>query len=214
MKKIFTLIAVAVMALSAYADVPASKTWNFGEGEFASLVKMDNQTVDGLTVVGSMDIDNNNKTYDDVKYTRRIKTGGASSSTNRVMTFEVPGACTISTICCSASSSGTGRYVSIAAGEYDNVLTKEEAVVTNVEKVTAAYTGSEPTTIYIYASGGVNFYMVSYASAGTTGINDINVDNANAPVEYFNLQGIRVENPANGLYIRRQGNKVEKIYVK
>ena len=56
--------------------------------------------------------------------------------------------------------------------------------------------------------------MVSYASAGTTGINDINVDNANAPVEYFNLQGIRVENPANGLYIRRQGNKVEKIYVK
>ena len=48
----------------------------------------------------------------------------------------------------------------------------------------------------------------------STAINDINVDNVNAPVEYFNLQGIRVENPSKGLYIRRQGNKVEKVYVK
>ncbi len=36
----------------------------------------------------------------------------------------------------------------------------------------------------------------------------------NAPVEYFNLQGIRVANPENGLYIRRQGNKVTKVIVK
>lgn len=48
----------------------------------------------------------------------------------------------------------------------------------------------------------------------TTGIADIDVDSENAPVEYFNMQGIRVANPQNGLYIRRQGNKVEKIYVK
>lgn len=36
----------------------------------------------------------------------------------------------------------------------------------------------------------------------------------NAPVEYFNLQGVRVENPANGLYIRRQGSTVTKVLVK
>ena len=36
----------------------------------------------------------------------------------------------------------------------------------------------------------------------------------NAPVEYFNLQGVRVANPENGLYIRRQGNKVEKIFLR
>lgn len=33
----------------------------------------------------------------------------------------------------------------------------------------------------------------------------------NAPVEYFNLQGIRIDNPESGLYIRRQGNTVTKI---
>lgn len=47
------------------------------------------------------------------------------------------------------------------------------------------------------------------------GIDDVVVDNTeNAPVEYFNLQGVHVENPAAGLYIRRQGNKTAKVIVK
>ncbi|MDE6397334.1 MAG: hypothetical protein K2K84_08685 [Muribaculaceae bacterium] len=37
------------------------------------------------------------------------------------------------------------------------------------------------------------------------------IDDTDAPVEYFNLQGVRVQNPANGLYIRRQGSHVEKV---
>lgn len=47
----------------------------------------------------------------------------------------------------------------------------------------------------------------------TDGITDINADE-NAPVEFFNLQGVRVAEPANGLYIRRQGGKATKVYVK
>ncbi len=38
-----------------------------------------------------------------------------------------------------------------------------------------------------------------------------NVDNANAPVEYFNLQGVRISEPENGVFIRRQGSDVSKI---
>ncbi|MDY4811572.1 MAG: hypothetical protein SO168_05890, partial [Muribaculaceae bacterium] len=45
----------------------------------------------------------------------------------------------------------------------------------------------------------------------TTGIEGVEAENENAPVEYFNLQGVRVMNPAQGLYIRRQGNRVEKV---
>ena len=33
------------------------------------------------------------------------------------------------------------------------------------------------------------------------------------PVEYYNLQGVRVDNPTPGIYIQRQGNKVRKIRV-
>ncbi len=39
----------------------------------------------------------------------------------------------------------------------------------------------------------------------------ISDNDADAPVEYFNLQGVRVDNPSNGLFIRRQGSKVTKV---
>lgn len=46
----------------------------------------------------------------------------------------------------------------------------------------------------------------------STSVVDIVADDENAPVEYFNLQGVRVENPAaGGLYIRKQGSKVTKV---
>lgn len=48
----------------------------------------------------------------------------------------------------------------------------------------------------------------------TTGIEAVDADSADAAVEYFNLQGVRVAAPVEGLYIRRQGNKVEKVLVK
>ena len=65
--------------------------------------------------------------------------------------------------------------------------------------------------------------IITYSPArvgkgGTSGINGIGGDNAadmNAPVEYFNLQGVRVntiEEP--GIYIKRQGKKAEKVIVK
>ncbi len=45
-----------------------------------------------------------------------------------------------------------------------------------------------------------------------SGINNIVTDASdNAPVEYFNLQGIRVNNPENGVFIRRQGKNVTKV---
>ncbi|RXE71283.1 M6 family metalloprotease domain-containing protein [Muribaculaceae bacterium Isolate-002 (NCI)] len=46
---------------------------------------------------------------------------------------------------------------------------------------------------------------------GSASIDGIATDNDNAPVEYYNLQGIRVDNPAGGIYIRRQGSRVEKV---
>ena len=45
----------------------------------------------------------------------------------------------------------------------------------------------------------------------TTGIDNVAVENNdNAPVEYFNLQGERINKPSKGLYIRRQGKLVQQ----
>lgn len=87
-----------------------------------------------------------------------------------------------------------------------------------------------PPSAQMYAFDGVDKTIPVYVPAGTiddykaaaewseftayqelSGVEDITADDLNAPVEYFNLSGIRVDNPANGLYIRRQGSKVEKV---
>lgn len=51
----------------------------------------------------------------------------------------------------------------------------------------------------------------------TVGIEDVVVDETadpNAPIEYYNLQGMKVVNPTGGIFIKVQGNKVSKVYVK
>lgn len=52
---------------------------------------------------------------------------------------------------------------------------------------------------------------MSLTSDKVTGVDDITVDSADAEVEYYNLQGIRVANPEHGIYIRRQGNTATKV---
>ncbi|MCM1067330.1 MAG: hypothetical protein NC418_07150 [Muribaculaceae bacterium] len=49
-----------------------------------------------------------------------------------------------------------------------------------------------------------------YDPNGVNGIDEVVVDE-NAPVEYFNLQGMPVANPENGVFIRRQAGKVVKV---
>lgn len=60
---------------------------------------------------------------------------------------------------------------------------------------------SEP--VMLYTSG----------SAMNTGVDDICADN-DSVVEYYNLQGIRVESPAAGLYIERRGNNSRKVMMR
>ena len=60
-------------------------------------------------------------------------------------------------------------------------------------------------TVY---NGEPSLYVTNFTAAA--GLDSVMVD-ADAPVEYFNLQGIRVENPENGVFIRRQGTTVTKV---
>lgn len=48
----------------------------------------------------------------------------------------------------------------------------------------------------------------------SSGVGEIEAAGEDVAPVYYNLQGVRVENPANGLYIVVRGNKVAKEYVK
>ncbi len=56
---------------------------------------------------------------------------------------------------------------------------------------------------------------VTKYDAATTGIGSLGDDGDNAPVEYYNLQGVKVDNPVPGnVYIFRQGSRSGKILIK
>ena len=62
----------------------------------------------------------------------------------------------------------------------------------------------QPTSLYFYDD------YVNLQAA----VNSVEADSADSPAEYYNLQGVRVQNPDHGLYIVRQGSTVSKVLVK
>lgn len=55
---------------------------------------------------------------------------------------------------------------------------------------------------------------VGKASSAVENIFTESSADADAPVEFYNIQGMRVINPAAGIYIKKQGNKVSKVYIR
>ncbi len=72
--------------------------------------------------------------------------------------------------------------------------------------------------IYHYVPGTVaeKFTFAVEPQSDPSGVESIEaaVEETEAPVEYYNLQGVKVANPSNGIFIKKQGNKASKVYVK
>lgn len=87
------------------------------------------------------------------------------------------------------------------------------------EKHVFEYTVPEKQTqdITIYAKAAKEGYkslmtqMVLSADRIATGIEAVDAESAEGEAEFFNLQGQRVLNPSAGLYIKKVGQKVEKV---
>ncbi len=98
-------------------------------------------------------------------------------------------------------------------------------VITGITGTSYTVTGLKAGGVYDYRVKAVpvddaNFVASAWSETKTVnlaepaGIGTIVAGDSNAPVEYYNLQGVRVDNPSSGIYIRRQGSRVEKVYVK
>ena len=55
----------------------------------------------------------------------------------------------------------------------------------------------------------VNSKLIVSESSTLTAIEEVDVDGV--AVEYYNLQGVKVANPENGIFIRKQGSKTTKV---
>ena len=122
-----------------------------------------------------------------------------------------------------------GAYKYMSKSYYDLVNEQE---TDDALKITLTDNGDGTSTIsfpyrsgFIYAqTSGGTYYASNYADVLSyvtfptfSGINEVkaDIDNSNAPVEYYNLQGMRIAAPVEGqLVIKRQGSKVEKLIVR
>lgn len=94
------------------------------------------------------------------------------------------------------------------------VSTKELAEGTaSLNTFTADHNNSYDLTVDFNGYSPVATLAAHDDSKVPTGVENIDAAET-AEVEYFNLSGLRVANPENGIFIRRQGNKVTKVLVK
>ena len=159
MKKIFTLIATALVAMGASAQ-----SWNFSDWEVKEYTEP--AEVNGLKINAAdnkkISIDENSKTVDEVTYTKRLKFGGTGSATSRNIGFTAAGAGTLKVILTSGSSS-EDRTLGVSLGETEiGTATAKGGVV---EAATIDITGAGEVTIYSKTSG-INLYLVEFTPAG------------------------------------------------
>ena len=143
----------------------------------------------------------------------------ASDPTNLIIPLQATG----------LGSKTDGAYKYMSKSYYDLVNEQE---TDDALKITLTDNGDGTSTIsfpyrsgFIYAqTSGGTYYASNYADVLSyvtfptfSGINEVkaDIDNSNAPVEYYNLQGMRIAAPVEGqLVIKRQGSEVEKLIVR
>ena len=76
------------------------------------------------------------------------------------------------------------------------------------EFVGSTWTGSAQSVVFT-ATGTTNINTITVTYDTATAIEEVATDNA--PVEYYNLQGVKVANPENGIFIKKQGSKTTKV---
>lgn len=104
------------------------------------------------------------------------------------------------------------KYVSFVGSKL-TTMTENGTALDDAEDALWIATGDVTEAKFETTTDRVDIFSLTVGLDKVGAVEDINFD-ANEPVEYYNLQGVRVANPENGLYIRRQGSKVSKVLVK
>lgn len=180
-------------------------TWNFSDTQFANLDTIrSTQTIDGLTIAATSDktiiIDANNKTYgENLKFTSRMKLGGAIGETYRHLRFAVKGSCTIEVYGMSGNKTDA-RPIVLAKEQWDNTIhTWADVPGSELSKLTYQYVGGS-TTLYIGSgNSGVNLYGINLIYEQTpSAIRTTIIRNGKT----YNLLGMEVDENYKGIVIR------------
>ncbi len=121
----------------------------------------------------------------------------------------------------SVTFNDVARYYNCFPGISNSLPSVIEPNVVNeytIEMPLSSVTGNEYRVVALLTNGmtgeiiNAAEYSMSKDNSIGTGVEDITEENA--AVEYFNLNGQKVANPSNGIFIRHQGSKTEKVVIR
>jgi len=209
MKNFFTLLFVFCFYLGASAQI------DFNVSNLDDATLSADQTFGDVTVYAGSStvvIEPNNKSYDGVDYTKRLKLGGSGSWIDpttpeyRVISFAVSGDTDINLICMSSNSTSS-RIMNVYAGDNTNTVQVFDNVIGSaLSGYSFTYTGPA-TTIYVEStSGGINFYAIKTSVA--TDIDDLNVSKKVVKTQFYSINGVAVSDSyaslPKGLFIKQE----------
>ena len=220
MKKFFTIMAMAAVAFSASAEIvylsnPQKLKSNPLEGVqlgenvpegFKLQCMKEDKTLDPGNIVFTI----NGTEYQSIKFSN-----GAQNTITLPAGYVATNVTFYTTINKDAATNRPCYWAEVAGTEYtvdDNNgiiesfknpddLNVQSFSIPELNSFTFKNSGEQPLCVI----------EVTYFKEGETGVSEIASEGV---AEYYNLQGVRVANPENGLYIKRQGNKAEKVLVK
>ena len=108
--------------------------------------------------------------------------------------------------------------------EFFSVTTSNTNALSKSSTITISYNPVNPTSethnavlriSSTYADDVIVPLSGTYTGEVVTGIERIRVDaEEDSKITYYNLHGVEIENPTNGIYIKKQGNKTSKVIIK
>ncbi len=144
------------------------------------------------------------------------KAASATNITNSYASASVKGATTALVVACDPANPADitfNNVIAFGTGEAANVSTVGAATVVPAFDATAiasiqAWEAFNKKDLFN------GLPALNWQNNSGAGIFDAEIDNSDAPAVYYNLQGVEVANPDNGVYIVRRGNKVTKELIR
>lgn len=143
---------------------------------------------------------------------------GATIHTNQCVQVEVPtgASAVVVTICASEDFTGGVVKTTLHQGETDTkelstMRIKGKKLVDGTTYYVSAYTEYFTHDNQTSEVAG-DAVFTKFVYSATEGVTDITTDDSDAPVQWFNLQGIEIAEPTSaGIYVRRQGARAVKV---
>ena len=108
--------------------------------------------------------------------------------------------------CTSMQTIDWSNYFGVEAPAYVSILDEFDVKFADITIIV-------PDAAFDAFKANAKWAKFNLVKASEAGVENIEIDN-NAPAVYYNLQGVKVANPENGVYIKVQGNKASKVLVK